>query len=148
MRTASPQLITLLNEDQFLMADLYTITTVQGDVYRYTNYDFDLMVGGHQFSSNGPIISREGISLSLGVEVDNLSVTIEVTNEQTFEGIRVVQAFHNGQMDGARFKLERIFLSPSRPTDIVKLLYYSYRIRKKLEITHRLNRSTILYAYV
>ena len=117
MRTASPQLITLLNEDQFLMADLYTITTVQGDVYRYTNYDFDLMVGGHQFSSNGPIISREGISLSLGVEVDNLSVTIEVTNEQTFEGIRVVQAFHNGQMDGARFKLERIFLSPSRPTD-------------------------------
>ena len=31
---------------------------------------------------------------------------------------------------------------------IVKLLYYSYRIRKKLEITHRLNRSTILYAYV
>ena len=117
MRTASPQLITLLNEDQFVMADLYTITTVQGDVYRYTSYDFDLMVGGHQFSSNGPIISREGISLSLGVEVDNLSVTIEVTNEQTFEGIRVVQAFHNGQMDGARFKLERIFLSPSRPTD-------------------------------
>ena len=31
---------------------------------------------------------------------------------------------------------------------IVKLLYYSYRIRKKLEITHRLSRSTILYAYV
>ncbi|MCU4313307.1 hypothetical protein KTG68_15325, partial [Acinetobacter variabilis] len=25
---------------------------------------------------------------------------------------------------------------------IVKLLYYSYRIRKKLEITHRLSRST------
>ena len=32
--------------------------------------------------------------------------------------------------------------------NIVKLLYYSYRIRKKLEITHRLSRSTILYAYV
>ena len=33
-------------------------------------------------------------------------------------------------------------------TYIVKLLYYSYKIRKKLEITHRLSRSTILYAYV
>ncbi len=33
-------------------------------------------------------------------------------------------------------------------TGIVKLLYYSYKIRKKLEITHRLSRSTILYAYV
>ena len=32
--------------------------------------------------------------------------------------------------------------------DIVKILYYSYKIRKKLEITHRLSRSTILYAYV
>ena len=32
--------------------------------------------------------------------------------------------------------------------NIVKLLYYSYKIRKKLEITHRLSRSTILYAYV
>ncbi len=31
---------------------------------------------------------------------------------------------------------------------IVKLLYYPYRIRKKLEIIHRLSRSTILYAYV
>ena len=30
--------------------------------------------------------------------------------------------------------------------DIVKILYYSYKIRKKLEITHRLSRSTILYA--
>ena len=34
------------------------------------------------------------------------------------------------------------------PKHIVKLLYYSYKIRKKLEITHRLSRSTILYAYV
>jgi hypothetical protein len=42
MRTASPQLIALLNADQFVMADLYTITTVQGDEFRYTNYDFDL----------------------------------------------------------------------------------------------------------
>ena len=32
--------------------------------------------------------------------------------------------------------------------NIVKLLYYPYRIRKKLEIIHRLSRSTILYAYV
>lgn len=117
MRAASPKLIALLDADQFVMADLYTITTVQGDVFRYTNYDFDLVVGGYLYSSDGPIISREGISLSLGIEVDNLSVTIDVTNDQTFEGIRVVQAFHNGQMDGARFKLERIFMDMNMPTD-------------------------------
>ena len=117
MRAASPKLIALLDADQFLMADLYTITTVQGDVYRYTNYDYDLVVEGHTYSSSGPIISREGISLSLGIEVDNISVTIDVTDDQTFEGVRVVQAFHNGQMDGARFKLERIFMDMNTPTD-------------------------------
>lgn len=117
MRAASAKLIALLDADQFLMADLYTITTVQNDVYRYTNYDYDLVVGGHVYKSDGPIISREGISLSLGIEVDNLSVTIDVTDDQTFEGVRVVQAFHNGQMDGARFKLERIFMDMNTPTD-------------------------------
>ena len=117
MRAASEKLIALLDADQFLMADLYTITTVQNDVYRYTNYDYDLIVAGDVYKSDGPMISREGISLSLGVEVDSLSVTIDVSDEQTFEGMRIVQAFHNGQMDGARFKLERIFMDMNTPTD-------------------------------
>lgn len=117
MRAASEKLIALLDANQFVMADLYTITTVQNDVYRYTNYDFDLIVGGELYRSDGPIISRDGITLSLGVEVDNLSITIDVTDEETFESLRIVQAFHNGQMDGARFKLERIFMDASTPTD-------------------------------
>ncbi|MEJ5205079.1 DUF2163 domain-containing protein [Acinetobacter junii] len=117
MRAASEKLIALLDANQFVMADLYTITTVQNDVYRYTNYDFDLIVGGELYRSDGPIISQDGITLSLGVEVDNLSITIDVTDEETFESLRIVQAFYNGQMDGARFKLERIFIDASTPTD-------------------------------
>ncbi len=117
MRAASEKLIALLDANQFVMADLYTITTIQNDIYRYTNYDFDLIVAGELYHSDGPIISRDGITLSLGVEVDNLSITIDVTDKQTFESLRIVQAFHNGQMDGARFKLERIFMDASTPTD-------------------------------
>lgn len=117
MRAASEKLITLLDANQFVMADLYTITTIQNDIYRYTNYDFDLIVAGDLYHSDGPIISRDGITLSLGMEVDNLSITIDVTDEETFESLRIVQAFHNGQMDGARFKLERIFMDASTPTD-------------------------------
>lgn len=117
MRAASAKLIGLLDADQFLMADLFTITTVQGDVFRYTNYDFDLIVTGHVYSSDGPIISREGISLSLGIEVDNLSISIDCTDDNKWNGINVVQAFHNGQLDGARFKLERIFMDINTPTD-------------------------------
>ena len=117
MRAASAKLIALLDADQFVMADLYTITTVQGDVYRYTNYDYDLVVEGHTYSSSGPIISREGISLSLGIEVDNLSISIDCIDDNEWNGINVVRAFHNGQLDGARFKLERIFMDMNTPTD-------------------------------
>lgn len=117
MRQASPKLIALLDANQFIMADLYTITTIQGIEYRFTNYDFDLTVGGKVFSSQGPIISREGISLSLGIEVDNLSITIGTKESTKFGEVPVTQAFHNGVLDGARFKLERIFMDAQTPTD-------------------------------
>lgn len=117
MRQASPKLIALLDANQFIMADLYTITTIQGIEYRYTNYDFDLTVGGKKFLSDGPIISREGVSLSLGIEVDNLSIAIGTNESTKFGEVPVAQAFHNGVLDGARFKLERIFIDTETPTD-------------------------------
>lgn len=117
MRQASSQLIALLDADQFIMADLYTITTIQGIEYRYTSYDVSLTVQGKEFRSDGPIISREGTSLSLGIEVDNLSITIETNENTKFGDVPVAQAFHNGVLDGARFKLERIFMDMYTPTD-------------------------------
>ncbi|WP_343619627.1 DUF2163 domain-containing protein [Acinetobacter proteolyticus] len=117
MRQASTKLIALLNADQFLMADLYTITTIQGDVYRYTNYDFDLTIAGQLYRSDGPIIEREGITQNLGIEVDSLSVTIMVNDDTLFSDVPIVQAFHNGILDGARFKLERVFMDMNTPTD-------------------------------
>ncbi|MDR0031620.1 DUF2163 domain-containing protein, partial [Acinetobacter baumannii] len=61
--------------------------------------------------------SREGISLSLGIEVDNLSIKIETNESTKFGDVPVAQAFHNGVLDGARFKLERIFMDINTPTD-------------------------------
>lgn len=117
MRQASPKLIALLDADQFIMADLYTITTIQGIEYCYTSYDVNLTVQGKEFRAVGPIISREGTSLSLGIEVDNLSIKIETHESAKFGDVPVAQAFHNGVLDGARFKLERIFMDINTPTD-------------------------------
>lgn len=117
MRQASPKLIALLDADQFIMADLYTITTIQGIEYCYTSYDVNLTVQGKEFRADGPIISREGTNLSLGIEVDNLSIKIETNESAKFGDVPVAQAFHNGVLDGARFKLERIFMDINTPTD-------------------------------
>jgi len=117
MRQASPELIALLDADQFIMADLYTVTTIQGIEYCYTSYDVNLTVQGKEFRADGPIISREGTSLSLGIEVDNLSITIETNEDTKFGDVPVAQAFHNGILDGARFKLERVFMDMHTPTN-------------------------------
>lgn len=117
MRKASDKLIKLLDSDQFLMADLYTITTIQGDIYRYTNFDSHLYVAGELYRADGPIISRDDVSLSLGIEVDNLSIEISVTDDIALNDIRMIKAFHNGQMDGARFKVDRVFMDFNTPTD-------------------------------
>ncbi len=47
MINASPELVALLNSsDQFIMADLYTITTQSGQVLRYTSADVDVFQEG------------------------------------------------------------------------------------------------------
>lgn len=117
MRKASAKLIALLDADQFLMADLYTFRTIQGDEYRFTNYDYDLSVAGNLYRADGPIIERDGINQSLGIEVDNLSVTIYATDDTKFNDVPIIQAFHNGILDGAIFKLERVFIDISTPTN-------------------------------
>ncbi|MFV5662263.1 DUF2163 domain-containing protein, partial [Acinetobacter pittii] len=48
---------------------------------------------------------------------DNLSITIETNENTKFGDVPVAQAFHNGILDGARFKLERIFMDMYTPTD-------------------------------
>lgn len=117
MRSASPKLIQLLDSNQFVMADLYTLTTILDKVYRFTNYDVDLTVAGQLYSADGPIISRDGIKQTTGIEVSNLNIEIQVNDSVMLDGVPLIQLLHNGGLDGARFKLERIFMDWQTPTD-------------------------------
>ena len=55
MKTASAGMIALLNSQQFVMAELFTITLagVGGTVLRYTNWDGDVSFGGNTFYAAG-----------------------------------------------------------------------------------------------
>lgn len=46
-----------------------------------------------------------------------ISIKIETNESTKFGDVPVAQAFHNGVLDGARFKLERIFMDINTPTD-------------------------------
>ena len=117
LKSASPALIALLDANQFLMADLYTLTTVLGVSYRFTNYDYPLTVAGQLYSADGIIVSRSDTSLSLGIEVDSLDVDIQANESTSLGGVPFMQLLHNGGLDGARFKLDRVFMDAATPTD-------------------------------
>lgn len=117
MRQVSDKMAVLLESNQFVIAELYTITTIQNSEYRYTNYDYSLIVDGKAYLFNGPIIERDSLSYKIGIELDSLSVTVSINDDVMLGSLPFLQAVHNGQLDGARFKLERIFMDPKHPFD-------------------------------
>lgn len=117
MRQVSDKMAALLESNQFVIAELYTITTVQNREYRYTNYDYSLIVDGKAYLFDGPIIERDSLSYKIGIELDSLSVTVSINDDVMLGSLPFLQAVHNGQLDGARFKLERVFMDPKHPFD-------------------------------
>lgn len=112
MKTASPALISLLNSsDQFIMADLFTITTRFGEVLRYTTTDRDVKHGGNTFTCTGPNIKRGTTKCVLGLEVDTLEVNIGASTSHLLNGAPFVASALSGALDGATFLLERAFFT-------------------------------------
>lgn len=125
MRQVSSELAALLESNQFLMADLYTIETRLGVFYRYTNYDFALFADNEFYKACGvdaPIISRTEVSNKLGIELDSMSVTIQVNQDVMLGSIGFIQSLHNGYLDGAKFTLHRAFLDANNPTTTVGVM--------------------------
>jgi uncharacterized phage protein (TIGR02218 family) len=56
MKDVSSALATLLTGYQFFVADLYTITLANGDVYRYTSGDGDLLIAGGTGQANASLL--------------------------------------------------------------------------------------------
>ena len=128
MKSASPALAVLLDSNQFIMADLYTLTTVTGVVARYTSYDMDLVVDGHVFDSQGPMLFRSSVRTVVGIEVDSLDMTIQANETHLLMGAPILQVAHNGGLDGARVQLERIFMGAPGDTSAGTLILFDGRV--------------------
>lgn len=84
MKSVSPELLALLATEKWFMADLYTISLVSGSVLRYNTFDMDVTADGHVFSCSGPLIKRAAITWRLGVEVDELELTVHPVPVEPF----------------------------------------------------------------
>lgn len=128
MKTASPALIALLATNQYLMADLYTITLLNGTVLRYTDADGDLVYGGNTYASTSPKIIRDRVKTVIGVQVDSMSVTLYAGINDLVQGIPFPQFASNGGFDGARLQVNRTFMAAYGDTSAGVLNVFTGRI--------------------
>jgi uncharacterized phage protein (TIGR02218 family) len=111
MKTHTTELKALIESGRFFRADLYTLTLIDGTIVRTTDADIDLKWGGNTFTTCKPLFKREKISVSLGFEVDELSVTVIPNDTDTLVGTSWGVAIRNGALDGAELLVEKAYLS-------------------------------------
>lgn len=127
MKTASPTLIAHLNAgNQFIMADLYTLTLVGGTVIRFTTWDTALVMGGNTFAMWS--VERSRTRVTVGLEVDTLDLTITPTATTLVNGVAFLPAVLRGALDGAALMLQRVFMPSPGDTSLGGILLFSGKV--------------------
>src|SRR5262249_62172282 len=100
MKPASPALVALLqSSDQFIMADLYTITLVGGATLRYSAAPTALDANGYSFGL-GPKFERSRLRVVIGTQVDELDVIAYPEPADLIGGGPFFEAGERGQLRG------------------------------------------------
>lgn len=117
MKDVSEELAAHLNtEKNFISADLFELVLANGNTYRYTNADCDVVLNNHTYLHDALLIRRQSISLQSQVTVDTLGVTIYTDRDHAtdmIESTPVMAVAHSGLLDGAKLFLKRAFFRTS-----------------------------------
>jgi uncharacterized phage protein (TIGR02218 family) len=128
VKAASPALIALLaSSDRLIMADLYTITLVDGAVLRYSAVPTALSANGYSFAL-GPKFERSKTKTVIGTQVDELEVRVYPEPTDLIGGVPFLHAAWQGQLDGALLQLERAFMPTYGDTSPGTVILFSGRI--------------------
>lgn len=112
MRTISSALQTVLNTGgPFVVADLFTITLANGTVLRWTTGNTALTIGANTFTV-GPPITRDKAKWSMGLNVDQMSITILDDGSTTINSQSLVKSAWQSVFDYAKVEIDR-FISDS-----------------------------------
>lgn len=109
MKTSNPTLNALLATGNFLAADLYTFSLVDGTVLRYTSFDVDFVYSPNTWLKDGPIFKRSKTRTVMGMETDTLSLRISPRSTDLIGSQTWLQAVCSGRMDGAEVSLDQGF---------------------------------------
>lgn len=129
MKSAPPELVALLATGRFVFAELFTLTQVDGTIYRRTNADIDVPWDGHTFEAAGPVIERGNIRHATGVEVDTMDLTILADIDQhRIAGLPYPHYARNGGFDGTRVLVQRAYMADWNAAPVGALIKFSGRV--------------------
>lgn len=100
----------LTTATEIRMADLYTITLVDGTVLRYTTWDSTLVVSGNTFLTGPPNFARTAIEEKIGMDTTSLDMTITASITDLLNGKPILQLMAAGTFDGAALRIDRLFM--------------------------------------
>jgi len=100
----------------FAKADLFTITLLNGTIYRWTDLDQTVILLGfgattYTFLAQGPCLQRTTLGVKNTVEVPELVIKLSALDTDFVGGLNIKTQLHNGYFDGASVFLDRTFLA-------------------------------------
>lgn len=116
MKATTPECAALLQSArQIFMVELVTVTLADGSVIRWACSDVDIVFGALTWS-RGPLIERESVTLSVGIEVTSCSMTFRADDSVTVRGVPLLQAARRGVLGGAEILVQKGFTDdPANP---------------------------------
>lgn len=124
MREVYPQpgyvendVVELLDSEQFVYAECFTIEPLVGDPLRYTNAPKDVTIvpvgegpSLETYASGQVLISGLRSTTGIGIEVDEQQIEIAYDNEILYQAyLTWPQALAQGRLDGATVRRDRVF---------------------------------------
>lgn len=114
--------------DAFFKADLYAITLASGTVLRYTSADIALTYAGSTYAATGVLVERSLIAWRIGLEVDDLTLTLIPDADAEIDGVPFREALRRGALDAARVDVYRVFMETFGDTSPGGILLFSGRV--------------------
>lgn len=109
MKSATPELIALLNSGDFVRIGLWTITLNGGQILRYTSSDFDVYWQSQRYVA-GPLIDCESIVEKVGLEVAVLEAEITANSDMDqVNGVPLIRFISRGGLRAAKVKYDVAF---------------------------------------
>lgn len=129
MKQASAATLALLSGGQYVIAELYDITLVSGQVYHFTSFQIPLSAAIYPSGTansylTGLTITRDTLTQKAGVEAGSMKLTIAPQPDSPnapilIAGYPLLQACRMGLMDAALMQMSILYMAPPNANGVL-----------------------------